>query len=86
MANKYTVSATGIIDYVWDVREYLYKKYGPTQGERDLDPLIWYINTGRASTLRLHELFSIKPYVVGRRLHQGGSYDEVITRVFGIKN
>lgn len=82
MAKQYTISATGIIDYVWDVRQYLAKKYGSDTAERDIQPLVWYINTGRTSALRLHELFAMKPYVVARRLHKGGSYEEAISRVF----
>ena len=57
------------------------RKYGCEAAERDMEPLHWYINTGRASTQFLGLMSIRKPYMIGRKLHEGGSYDEVINRV-----
>lgn len=78
---NYTISSTGIIDYVWDVRTAL-RRYGDTdQAERDLAPLVYYINTGRASCRFLRLLLETKPFLVARRLHAGGSVNDAISRV-----
>lgn len=55
--------------------------YGVDQAYRDMYPLTWYITTGRASVAFLRALNSTKPFLVARRLHQGGSYDEAVLRI-----
>ena len=52
------------------------------QANRDLDPLTWYIYSGRASTEFLRLLLDTKPYLIARRLKKGGTYDEVLKRIF----
>ena len=54
------------------------------QANRYLDPLSWYINTGRASTEFLRRLLATKPYLIARRLMKGGTYDEVLKRIFAL--
>jgi hypothetical protein len=72
-------TASGAV--LWVLEAQLRKRYGIDQAERDLAPLAWYINTGRASTDFIKLLSQAKPFMVARRLHDGGSYDEVIRRV-----
>lgn len=69
-----------IEDHVWKVYRYLIRKYGTKTAEIEVYPLRWYINTGRASTAYLRAFLSVKPYMVGRKLHDGGSHDEALAR------
>lgn len=66
---------------LWQVKHYLSLRYGYQTADRDVDPLQWYIVTGRASTNFLQLLIKAKPFMIARRLHEGGSYDEAIARV-----
>lgn len=68
-------------DYLWTLRCYLTDRYGITTAMMDLAPLSWYINTGRASREFASALINAKPFMVARRLHKGGSYDEALERV-----
>lgn len=67
--------------YLWKVESYLMDRYGVTEAWRMLDPLKWYIDTGRASVTFLNLLLDVKPYCIGKILAKGGSYDETIKRV-----
>jgi hypothetical protein len=67
--------------YIWKVEEYLLRTHGVTETWRMLDPLQWYINTGRASVTFLHLLYDVKPYCIGKILAKGGSHDEVIRKI-----
>ena len=67
--------------YIWAVKLYLMKRYGCDQAEKDVYPLAWYVNTGRASNSFLHNLSDAKPYMIARKLHLGGSIQEAIDRV-----
>lgn len=74
---------------LWAIEKYLMSKYGVDAARRDTDPIKWYIYTGRASAEVERKLINAKPYMVGRLLHRGGSYDEAIERVLtyiGAKN
>jgi len=75
------LSRTLIESVIWNIKLYLMNRYGISQAESDLAPLAWYVGTGRASREFLLLLARAKPYMVGRRLHEGGSYDEAIARV-----
>ena len=66
---------------LWYIEKYLMIKYGVDAAHREIAPLKWYIATGRASALFLKRLAASKPYVIGRKLHLGGSDDEVIERI-----
>ena len=66
---------------LWHIQRGLMEKYGMNQSERDMEPLKWYISTGRASVLFIDKLINSKPFMVGRKLHHGGSTEEVIDRV-----
>ena len=75
------VNKNSIDDYIWKVQKILMEKYGCTAADREIAPLVWYINTGRASTPFLEKLLSAKAFMIARRLHAGGSDMEIIARV-----
>lgn len=74
--NKVTIE-TGL----WHIQRHLIEKYGIDQSCRDMEPINWYINSGRASIEFIRLLLGAKQYMVARKLHQGGSTQEVITRI-----
>lgn len=45
-----TVSANNIDNVIYEIKSKMYKKYSIDESERFISPLIYYINTGRAST------------------------------------
>ena len=75
------VSKNAIDDCLWKIQRVLMTKYGCTAADREIAPLIWYINTGRASVPFLEKLIGAKPFMVARKLHAGGSDTEIINRV-----
>ena len=75
------LSSTTIETGLWHIQRHLIYKYGIVQAERDMAPLHWYISTGRASMQFLHALLDAKPFMVARKLHEGGSDQEVIGRI-----
>ena len=75
------VSRNTIDTCVWNIKKVLMEKYGTMAADREIAPLVWYIETGRASTPFLEKLIAKKPYVVARRLHAGGSDMEIIARI-----
>ena len=76
-----TMSRTEIDTMMWHIQRDDMQRHGCDAAERDMQPLWWYINTGRASTEFLHKLMHTSPCMVARDLHKGGSYEEVINRV-----
>ena len=56
-------------------------KYGIDEADRNIYPLVWYINTCRASTPFLKALLSSKTFMIARICHNGGSDDDVIQRI-----
>lgn len=76
-----SISPITVDNALWQIERCLMLKYGTLQAEKDVDPLRWYYTTGRASTAFLHALVNAKPYMVARRLHQGGSHDEAVARI-----
>ena len=75
------VNSTAIDAYLWNVLMYGMGKYGVDNANSDIAPLTWYIHTDRASADFLRKLIASKPYMVARKLHNGGSYDETIDRI-----
>lgn len=75
------VSQLLIDNTLFAIQKSLWKKYGVDEAQRIIDPLLWYINTGRAPVSFLGKLVQKKPYLIGRVLAKGGSYDEAIQRV-----
>ena len=76
MVNRNTID-----ECIWKIQKCLMEKYGTMAADREIAPLVWYIETGRASTPFLEKLIAKKPYVVARRLHAGGSDMEIIARI-----
>ena len=75
------ISSTLIDSTVWHIKKSIMDKYGYYQADADIAPLRWYINSGRATLEFLHKLVEAKPFMIGRKLHEGGSYEEAIERV-----
>lgn len=75
------LSRTLIETGLWHIERYLMERYGCTQAAQDMAPLKWYIGTGRASVDFIKTCLTAKPFMIGRKLHQGGTYDEVIRRL-----
>ena len=79
---RYTfISSTMIDDYLYRIESYLTQHHGSSIAYLDIDPLRWYIRTGRASTQFLGLLLQKKPYMIARKLHDGGSTDEAVQRI-----
>lgn len=75
------MSYTQIDDYLWSIKLRLMRKHGVDEADRIIDPLTWYVRTGRAPLAFLHALIKAKPFMICRRLEAGGSTDEVINRL-----
>ena len=75
------INGTVIGNYLWRVKRYMMNNFGCDVADREIDPLVWYISTGRASTEFLKALLTKKPFMIGRLLHKGGSTDEAIERI-----
>jgi len=75
------ISNTAVEGRLWDIRLYLGRKYGYDETAQDIAPLSWYIGTGRASLDFLRAFMAAKTFMVARKLHMGGSYEEVIHRI-----
>lgn len=75
------LSRTLIESGMWHIKRYMMKKYGTAAADREFTPLDWYERSGRASGELLMRIFSAKPFMIGRLLHEGGSYDEAMERI-----
>lgn len=76
-----SINRVSIETGLWAIQRYLMEKYGLDQSYQDIAPLSWYIGTGRASIDFTRAVLTAKPFMIGRKLHEGGTYDEVIQRV-----
>lgn len=65
------------------VLAYMMPRYGVDASIREYDPLRWYIDTGRASGEFILAVCNTRPYIIGRMLHKGGSYQEAVERIRG---
>lgn len=79
-----SISRTKIDNKVWDVRIPLMRSYGVDESDRMMHPLVWYINTGRASTEFLRAFCESDPKVVAGILVEGRYCSEEAT-VNGLK-
>lgn len=75
------MSSTQIDTMLWAIQREDMQRNGYDVAERDMQPLFWYINTGRASIEFLRLLMNARPVLVARDIHKGGSHEEVINRV-----
>lgn len=66
---------------LWTIERYLIGKYGCTIAAHDVEPLKWYVTTGRASGYYLRHLLACKPFMIARLCHKGGSYDQILDRI-----
>lgn len=78
---KARLSAPAIDNAIQNIQIYLMDRYGSRESERDMDALLYYVYTGRASCEFLLALVNAKPYMIGGLLHQGGTVEETIERV-----
>ena len=74
-----SISRTAIETGLWAIQRYLMQHYGVDQSYRDMAPLNWYME--RASLDFIRAVLTAKPFMIARKLHMGGSYDEVIKRL-----
>ena len=81
MKKSYAISASGIDNYIWDVRHKCHTTIGVDRGDAACYPLVYYINTGRASGEFLRKLFAVSPTRIARICMGGGSHDEIISRI-----
>ena len=81
MRNSIEVNATSTDTCLWHIQRHIMQRYGVDESQRDMAPLKWYIFTGRASLDFMRRLLAAKPFMVARKLHMGGSDEEVLDRV-----
>lgn len=77
----FIVNATSIETLLWHIQRELMVRHGCDAASREIAPLRWYVQTGRASVDFIKALARKSPCTVARRLHKGGSDAEVIQRV-----
>lgn len=86
MMNKYkdaVISANNIGNYLWDVRHKCHTTIGVDRGDAACYPLVYYIDTGRASGEFLRKLIAVSPTRIARLLMGGGSDDYIMSRIKG---
>lgn len=76
-----SISYVSVDECLWQIKARLMGKYGCDQADNDIAPLSWYVSTGRASCEFLRLLVSAKPFMVARKLHDGGTYSEALDRI-----
>lgn len=77
----FIVSATSIEALLWSIQCELMQRHGVDAAAREIAPLRWYVDTGRASTPCIKKMMEAKPFMLARKLHQGGSTSEIINRI-----
>ena len=81
MSNHIDISPLAVRNGIWNIQRYLMLRYGSDIAECDVAPLKWWCYTGRASCDFLRAMLTAKPFMIARRLHKGGSWDEMVARV-----
>lgn len=76
-----SVNATTIDAFLYEIERNLMNSYGVDTAKREMEPLRWYIETARASTPCIRKMMEAKPFMLARKLHQGGSTDEIVKRI-----
>lgn len=75
----YIFSSTGIDNYLHDLKMYIAKREGDyNTASRMLSPLIWYVNTGRASSDFLKALMKCPYFSIYTVLRQQDSIENTI--------
>lgn len=69
--------------YLEDVVVLLIEKHGLDYNKANLavNPIWWYVSTGRASTPWCKALLKIRPFMIARRVSWDMSYDEVLNAI-----
>lgn len=78
------LSATSINFCLRSLQDQLAAEYGYADSERMMWPLLWYINSERASTDFLQRLINASDQAsksIRRALAKGGSHDDVINTI-----
>ena len=76
------LSCTAIEKKMNEIRMELWKKAGSSvRGDNLMYPLIYYVNTGRASAEFLKRLINAKTSMIVRKLQSGGSDQEIMKRI-----
>lgn len=81
MAMEISVNRTSTDTCLWHIERELMQRYGVDRAKRYMEPLHYYISTGRASVEFIRKLMQAKPFMVARKLAKGGSTDEALKRV-----
>jgi hypothetical protein len=76
-----SVDRLSVENGLYAIQRRIIDKYGYSQSVEDIYPLNWYIGTGRASVEFLRLLLTAKPFMIARKLHEGGSVQEVVDRI-----
>lgn len=75
------MTATKIETMMWHIQRELMQRHGCDNAERMMYPIMWYVNSGRASAAFLAKLYATRPVLVARDLAKGGSDEEIINRI-----
>lgn len=76
-----TLSTTTLDSLLWSIEREIMNRHGVDAASRAISPLVWYINTGRASSAFLRQLLKARPVLVARDLCKGGSDETIINRI-----
>lgn len=83
--NRKTVSISywAVDDGLYQIKKALMRTKGLCLDDASIimAPLYWYVGTGRASLDFLRALLNAKPYMIARKLYEGGADEEVIQRI-----
>lgn len=72
------INTTAIDEKLWQVRKYLMERYGCDKADIIIDPLVWYIGTGRASVAFLKAFLQSKTFMTARKLAKARTHDMAI--------
>lgn len=80
-----TVSANNIDNAIYEIKSKMYKKYSVDESERFISPLIYYVNTGRASTDFLRILVNLterqKSTIANKLIKNHGNTENAINSI-----
>jgi len=84
--NKYPFDCYGIDKYIYAVNDSAWKILNKEDrqwffGTEPVYPLNWYISSGRASSMFIRKLITVRPDVIARILVKGGSDQEAVANI-----
>lgn len=69
-------------EYLWKIQMNIAKKYGMDKAAVYVDPLVWYISTGRSSAEFDRKLTNAKHFMIARILVKNfGSHEDALRAV-----